>query len=68
MNMRNAALIARKNGAYVITLTGFSPNNPLRQLGDSNFWLDSGDYGFVEVGHQFILHNLVDRFNEKLIS
>ncbi len=68
MNMRNAAAIALEKGAYVITLTGFSPNNPLRQLGDSNFWLNSDDYGFVEVGHQFILHNIADRFNEKLIS
>ena len=68
MNMRNAATIASEKGAYVVTLTGFSAHNPLRHLGHINIWLDSDDYGFVEVGHQFILHNIADRFNEKLLD
>jgi D-sedoheptulose 7-phosphate isomerase len=68
MNMRNAATIASEKGAYVVTLTGFSANNPLRHLGHINIWLNSDDYGFVEVGHQFILHNIADRFNEKLLD
>jgi D-sedoheptulose 7-phosphate isomerase len=68
MNMINAATIAREKGAYVVTFTGFSADNPLRHLGDANFWLDSVDYGFVEVGHQFLLHNIADRFNEKLVG
>lgn len=68
LNMRNAASVASQCGAYVVTLTGFSVDNPLRQLGHTNIWLDSEDYGFVEIGHQFILHNIADRFNEKLIS
>jgi len=68
MNMRNAAVVASEKGAYVVTLTGFSADNPLRYLGHMNIWLDSDDYGFVEVGHQFILHNLADRFNKMLIA
>lgn len=68
MNMRNAATTACEKGAYLVTLSGFSNDNPLRQLGHMNIWLDSDDYGFVEVGHQFILHNIADRFNEKLIG
>lgn len=68
MNMRNAATIAVEKGAYVVTFTGFSKDNPLRDLGHMNIWLNSLDYGFVEVGHQFILHNIADRFNEKLIA
>ena len=68
LNMRNAATVANEKGAYVVTLTGFSADNPLRSLGHMNIWLDSDDYGFVEVGHQFILHNIADRFNEKLIG
>lgn len=67
MNIRNAVNIAKDKGAYVVTLTGFSADNPLRYLGHTNIWLDSDDYGFVEVGHQFILHNIADRFNEKFI-
>lgn len=62
INICNAAKIAKEYGATVITFTGFHRDNPLRKLGDFNFWLDSDDYGFVEVGHQFILHNLSDRF------
>lgn len=68
MNMRKAATVANESGAYVVTLTGFSSDNPLRGLGHMNIWLDSDDYGFVEVGHQFILHNIADRFNEKFIG
>ena len=68
MNMRNAAKIAKDKGAYVITLTGFSSDNPLRNLGDINIWLESDDYGFIEIGHQFILHNIADRFNDRLNS
>ncbi|EKD71468.1 MAG: phosphoheptose isomerase [uncultured bacterium] len=61
LNICNAVNAAKEKNAKVITLTGFNETNPLRQLGDINFWLNSTDYGFVEVGHQFILHNLSDR-------
>lgn len=62
MNIRNAATQVANNGGTVITLSGFARDNPLRTLGDVNIWLDSGDYGLVEVGHQFVLHNISDRF------
>lgn len=67
-NMQNATKISRGLGAFTVTLSGFSQSNALRSMGDVNIWLDSIDYGFVEIGHQFILHNLADRFNEKLIA
>lgn len=62
MNIRNAAAQMSSNGGTVITLSGFAANNPLRTLGGINIWLDSSDYGFVEIGHQFLLHNMSDRF------
>jgi D-sedoheptulose 7-phosphate isomerase len=68
MNMRNAANVGRQKGAFVLTLSGFKADNPLRQLGDLNIWLPSTDYGFVEIGHQFILHNIADRFNSSLLG
>jgi len=34
----------------------------LRKIGDINFWCNSNDYGMVEIAHQFILHNISDRF------
>ncbi len=62
MNIRNAAEQVTGNGGSVITLSGFLHDNPLRSMGDVNIWLDASDYGLVEVGHQFILHNMSDRF------
>jgi len=62
-NIRNAVLQMEALGGETITLSGFDRGNPLRSLGDINVWLDSDDYGFVEVGHQFILHNMIDRFS-----
>lgn len=62
MNIRNAAMQAARNGGMVVTLSGFAQDNPLRSMGEINFWLDSCNYGFVEIGHQFILHNISDRF------
>ena len=60
-NIRNAAKAIRELGGTAITLSGFKADNPLRSLGDVNIWLDSTDYGMVEIGHQFVLHNLADR-------
>lgn len=56
----------RAGGGKVLTLSGFKTDNPLRQLGDLNVWLDSDNYGIVEIGHQFVLHNLSDRIAAKL--
>ena len=60
-NIRNAAAEMRKLGGKTVTLSGFKRDNPLRALGDVNAWLDSTDYGMVEIGHQFVLHNIADR-------
>ena len=64
-NMTNAVKAAKKNGTTVITLSGFDSKNTLRTLGDINIWINSRDYGMVEIAHQFILHNLADRFIDK---
>lgn len=65
MNIRNAAAQVKGNGGAVITLSGFAGDNPLRSGGDVNIWLDSNDYGMVEIGHQFILHNMSDRLGTR---
>lgn len=65
LNIRNAAATVRQIGGNVITLSGFDGANPLRSLGDLNIWLDTNDYGFAEIGHQFILHNIADRFGRE---
>lgn len=59
-NIVRAAEAMRRLGGIVISLTGFEAANPLRGLGEVNLWIDSNDYGLVEVGHLFMLHHLVD--------
>jgi len=60
-NIVQAATAAKANGAKVITLSGFLPENALRQLGDVNFYVPSTDYGSVELTHAALLHYLTDR-------
>jgi D-sedoheptulose 7-phosphate isomerase len=60
-NIHNAVETAKAMGGIVITLSGFKPDNKLRTMGYLNLWLDSSDYGLVEIGHLFVLHNLADR-------
>ncbi|MBI3315827.1 MAG: SIS domain-containing protein [Candidatus Omnitrophica bacterium] len=61
-NILNAADAMKTAGGRVLTLSGFDRDNPLRKTGDLNVWVDSHDYGLVEIGHLFLLHNLADRF------
>lgn len=60
MNIRNAATVARDRGCAVVTLSGFRPDNALRAMGDLNFHVPSMEYGFVELGHQILLHAALD--------
>ena len=59
-NILNAAKYAGRAGLMVITMSGFAPDNPLRQLGDVNFYVPSSSYGIVETAHLAILHALLE--------
>ncbi len=59
-NIIEAARTAREGDLTVVTLTGFEPDNRLRGLGDLNFYLPNGLYGFVEVGHLALCHAVLD--------
>lgn len=65
-NILNAVAAARARGAAVVTLSGFDAANPLRALGDFNFYVASGAYGFVETVHAAICHALFDAWAEKV--
>lgn len=65
-NILNAVAAARGRGAAVVTLSGFDAANPLRALGDFNFYVASGSYGFVETVHAAICHALFDAWAEKV--
>lgn len=47
-------------GMRVVTLSGFDPDNALRNLGDVNFHVPSDRYGIVEVAHHAICHSILD--------
>ncbi len=60
-NILNGCQAARRNKfSKVITLSGFQPDNPLRQLGDINLWVHSEAYNHVEGVHQVWLLAVVD--------
>lgn len=59
-NILNSVDAARTRGCTVFTLSGFSETNELRRIGDTNIYIDSSEYGFVEIGHAGILHAILD--------
>jgi D-sedoheptulose 7-phosphate isomerase len=59
-NMLNAARFALSRGLTVVTFTGFAEDNPLRQLGQLNFWVNSRAYNIVEMTHQIWLLAVCD--------
>lgn len=60
VNILNAVAAARKLGCRVITLSGFERHNPLSKLGDVNYFVDSKEYGYVEVSHLALVHSMLD--------
>jgi len=64
INILNAANAAKNIGMRVVTLSGFSPLNPLREMGDINFYVNSTRYGPVEITHLSILHAMLDQLIE----
>ena len=59
-NILNGVNAARKKDCSVITLSGFSADNPLRTLGDINFYVPAEAYGPVEILHHSICHCILD--------
>jgi D-sedoheptulose 7-phosphate isomerase len=59
-NILNAVDAAIAAGCTVATLSGFTPDNPLRRKGQWNFYIASDRYGFVEIGHLTICHAVLD--------
>ncbi|MDP6781816.1 MAG: SIS domain-containing protein [Alphaproteobacteria bacterium] len=59
-NILSGVAQARKKSCKVVTLSGFEEDNRLRGLGDVNFYVPSGEYGFVEITHLALCHAVVD--------
>ena len=60
-NIINAALKAKKMGCRVVTFSGFGKNNPLKKIGNINFWIDSSNYNIVEMTHHIWMLSAVDK-------
>ena len=59
-NIINAAKHSQQLGLNLITLSGFEPSNPLRNLGKVNFWINSSNYNYVEMTHHIWLLAICD--------
>jgi D-sedoheptulose 7-phosphate isomerase len=59
-NILCAAALAKKKGLKVITFSGFAEDNPLRKLGEINFYVPSPEYGHVEIVHLAVCHCMID--------
>ena len=61
-NILRGAIASRRKQCFVVTLSGFAPDNPLRTHGDLNFYVPAEEYGLVELSHLMLCHYLLDRF------
>ncbi len=59
-NVLKAASAARELGGLVATLSAMRADNPLRQMGDLNFYVSAPTYGEAETCHAAILHHWMD--------
>lgn len=53
---------ARDKQMRVVTFSGLTPDNRLRNLGDLNFYVPAKTYGIVECAHQLLLHMWLDQY------
>lgn len=60
VNIHNGIKAAREKQCTVFTFSGLKKENPLRTLGDLNFYVSSGNYGTVEILHHSICHCILD--------
>jgi D-sedoheptulose 7-phosphate isomerase len=60
-SITRAAYVASGLRMKIITLSGFRPDNPLRKMGELNFYVPSDRYGEVEIAHHTICHGILDR-------
>lgn len=69
-NILNGAKKTKKMGVRLVTFSGFSVKNPLKEMGDINLWINSSKFNFVEIVHQnwilSIIDFIIDSKNKKI--
>jgi len=63
-NILNGVDAGKKRQCWILTLSGFTPSNPLRKMGDLNFYVPENSYGIVESAHAILCHYILDRIME----
>ena len=61
-NIINCASYCKNNSKDMIILTGFKEDNLLRKfagVAKMEYWVDSEDYGVVEIAHETLLHSVI---------
>lgn len=59
-NILKACSAAKEKNIKIVTFSGFSGDNPLRKMGEINFWVDSKAFGHVELIHNILTHFIND--------
>lgn len=59
-NIVNAIQVARRKKMKILTLSGFTSDNKVKQLGDYNIYVPIKQYGIVESIHITLLQQIVD--------
>ena len=49
----------------LVTLSGFRGDNPLRNMGDVNLWVESSAYNIIEMTHHIWLLAIIDYIIEQ---
>jgi len=55
-----AAEYAKSKGINLVSFTGMHSDNPLKQLSDISFWIDSRAYNIVESIHMLLICTVID--------
>ncbi|MFZ2956854.1 MAG: SIS domain-containing protein [Candidatus Ozemobacteraceae bacterium] len=64
-NILKASEYGKSLGMKVISLSGMSSENPLRKMGNINFYVSADTYGLVETCHATILHYWMDLLSNR---
>lgn len=67
-NIVKAISAAKKNNAFVITVSGKKADNKIRKMGDLNFYVPLNTFGEVESAHAVLLHGALDYFLDKYMG
>lgn len=60
VNILKGVNAARAGKCSIVTMSGFKKDNPLKKMGDLNFYVPSDSYGFVEIAHCAVCHLIAD--------